>query len=151
MVSVNGFHEALFEIFKNKFPASNKFNLDSSNDADNVLMKAKIMNNLAMRFLTFAMDSPQLLSKIKAPKSKDWPGGLVYALVAKLMKKYKPDDTLTVAEHTKKLMSLRQKRKEDPETLGDVFVVLETRLHNPRESTLIQSSRQRTSSRRMER
>ena len=89
-------------------------------------MKAKVTNNLAMSFLTHAMDSPQLLLKIEASKSQDWPGGLAYVLVAKLMRKYKPDDTLAVAEQTKKLMSLKLKKNEDPETLGDAIAVLET-------------------------
>ena len=81
-------------------------------------------------------DTPQLLSKIEASKSKDWPGGLAYAFVAKLMKKYKLDDTLAVAEQTTKLMSLKLKKNEDPETLGDAIVVLEM-------GTVTQSSRAR--------
>ena len=72
------------------------------------------------------MDSPEMLSKIEALKRKDWTGVLVYALVAKLMKKYKPDNTLAVAEQTKNLMSLMLKKNKDPETLGDVIAVLET-------------------------
>ena len=34
VASVKGFHEALFENSKNKLPASNKVNLDPSNNAD---------------------------------------------------------------------------------------------------------------------
>ena len=88
LASVKGFREALFENFKNKLPASDKVDLDPSNNGDKLLMKAKVTNNLAMSFLTLAMDSPQLLSKIEASKSQDWPGGLAYVLVAKLMRKY---------------------------------------------------------------
>ena len=79
-----------------------------------------------MSFLTLVMGSPQLLSKIEASKNQDWLGGLAYVLVAKLMRKYKPDNTLAVAEQTKKLMSLKLKKNKDPETLGDAIAVLET-------------------------
>ena len=40
--SVKGFREALFENFKNKLPASEKVNLDPSNDAEKLLMKRTI-------------------------------------------------------------------------------------------------------------
>ena len=52
------------------------------------------------------------------------------------MKKYKLDDTLAVAEQTTKLMSLKLKKNEDPEMLGDAIVVLEM-------GTVTQSSRAR--------
>ena len=58
MGSVKGFWEALIENFKNKLPASDKVDLDPSNDAEKLLMKAEVTNNLAMSFLTLVMDLP---------------------------------------------------------------------------------------------
>ena len=42
LASVKGFREALFENFKNKLPASDKVDLDPSNNGDKLLMKAKV-------------------------------------------------------------------------------------------------------------
>ena len=51
LASVKGFWEALmFENFKNKLLANNKVDLDPSNNAEKLLMKAKVTNNLAMSF-----------------------------------------------------------------------------------------------------
>ena len=80
---------------------------------------------MVVSLFTLAMDSPMLLSKIASAKSASWPGGLAHVLIAKLNKKYKPNDTIASAEQTKKLMKLKLKTNQDPEELGDKIAMLE--------------------------
>ena len=126
LCAIKGILDALQANFKNKLPDSDKVTLDPNDDAEKLLIEAKVKNSLAMSYLTLAMDSPQLLAKIEASKSNDWPGGLAHVLWAKLVKKYKPKDTIAVAEQMKKLMELKLMKGQDPETLGDKIAELET-------------------------
>ena len=49
------------------------------------------------------LDSPKLLKMIEDPKSPEWPGGLACDIKKRLVKKYRPDDVMTLAEMTTKL------------------------------------------------
>jgi len=92
--------------------------------------EAKKKNDLAMSFLTLAMDSNQLLTKVEAAKTVKWPDGIACVLMEKLTNKYKPKDNLAIAEQQKKLMTLHLKKEEDPEELGDKIAALETTYGN---------------------
>jgi len=77
------------------------------------------------------MDAPRLIRKLESAKCADWPGGNAWKLVESLIKKYKPSDVIAVAEQATKLMSLKLKRTEDPEDLGDTIPALKTDYGSP--------------------
>ena len=66
-----------------------------------------MQNALEMSYLILTMESPKLLKVIQASKNADWPGGLACDLVAKLMKKYRLDNVMSLAEMTTKLSKLK--------------------------------------------
>ena len=79
-----------------------------------------------MSLLILAMNKPRLLGKVQAAKSADWLGWKAHVLVSSLIKKFKPIDTIAIAEQTMKLMVLKLRRQEDSEELGDMISELET-------------------------
>ena len=58
----------------------------------------------------------------QASMSPDWPGGLACELIAKLLKKYRPDDVTALAEMTTKLTKLKLGKNQNPEELEDDIV-----------------------------
>ena len=56
---------------------------------------------------------------IEASKSPDWPGRLTCDLVAKLNKKYRPDNVTSLADMTMTFFKLKLRKNDDPEDLED--------------------------------
>jgi len=131
LCAMKGCLEALEPSFMAQLPADDSTVLDESKEAEAKQIEAKKKNMTAMSYLTFAMSTPQLLAKIEASKSTAWPGGLAYELWAKLEKKYKPKDTLAVAEAMQKLMALKLDQSQDPESLGDEIAKIENAFRVP--------------------
>ena len=75
--TMEGTSEAPLELFKNELPTSESEQLDLSDESDEKKQEAKVTNNLAMSFLILSAETPQLMSKINAMKSKEWPNGLL--------------------------------------------------------------------------
>ncbi len=48
--------------------------------------------------------------------STEWPGGLAHVVVAGLMKKYRPQDTMTHVELRQRLNQFGMKKGQDPAT-----------------------------------
>ena len=72
-----------------------------------------------MSYLTLAIESPELLKMIQASKSVDWPDELACDLIAKLMKKYRPDNMTALVEMTMKPSKLKMGKNDDPGDLKD--------------------------------
>jgi len=124
--TLKGILEALFKKFDSKLPTNESDVLDPTDTVQKEQIKAKEMNAQAMSLLTMTMDAPRLIRKVESAKCANWPGGKAWKLVESLIKKYKPSDVIAVAEQATKLMSLKLKRTEDPEDLGDSIAALET-------------------------
>ena len=124
--TLKGILEALFKKFDSKLPTNESDVLDPTDTVQKEQIKAKEMNAQAMSLLTMTMDAPRLIRKVESAKCPNWPGGKAWKLVEGLIKKYKPSDVIAVAEQATKLMSLKLKRTEDPEDLGDSIAALET-------------------------
>ena len=129
--TLKGILEALFKKFDSKLPAKEDDVLNPSDNTEKEQIRAKEMNAQAMSLLTMTMDAPRLIRKVESAKCADWPGGKAWKLVESLIKKYKPSDVIAVAEQATKLMSLKLKRTEDPEDLGDSIAALETEYGSP--------------------
>ena len=136
LCAVKGVSEALKLGFDTNLADRYDTVLDETIPAEKAQAEAKKKNDLAMSFLTLAMDSNQLLTKVEAAKTVKWPDGIACVLVEKLTDKYKPKDNLAIAEQQKKLMTLHLSKEEDPEELGDKIVALETTYGNPLDEKL---------------
>jgi hypothetical protein len=125
---VKGVRNALDPNFKSELPATEDevFADLANNEGAQKKAIAREKNMLAFSYLTLAMGSPGLLAKLEASKNDEWPSGLACDFWAKLEKKYKPSDTIAVAEQSSKLMKLKLKKDEDPEDLGDKIAALES-------------------------
>ena len=66
-----------------------------------------------------------MLKIIQASKSPDWPGRLACDLVAKLLKKYRPDDMTALADITTKLSKLKLGKIYGPKDLEDNIAAIE--------------------------
>ena len=128
LCSVKGVRNALDPNFKSELPATEDevFADLANNEGAQKKAIAREKNMLAFSYLTLAMGSPGLLAKLEASKNDEWPSGLACDFWAKLEKKYKPSDTIAVAEQSSKLMKLKLKKDEDPEDLGDKIAALES-------------------------
>ena len=131
LCAVKGVSEALKPGFDSQMPDKYDDPLDLTIAADKLKAEAKRKNALAMSFLALAMNSNQLLAKVEAAKSAEWPDGAACVLMAKLVAKYKPNDNLALAEQQKKLMSLKLNKNQDPEELGDKIAALESAYGTP--------------------
>lgn len=129
--ALKGMLEALDSSFEAKLPKDDQTVLDDTKEDEMKKIEAKKKNTLAMSYLTLSMNTPQLMAKIEGCKSTAWPGGLAFEMWEKLENRYKPNDTLAVAEAMQKLMSLELKRTQDPESLGDEIAAIETAFRVP--------------------
>ena len=107
-------------------PAKESTVLDETDATEKKQIEAKKKNNLAFSYATLAMNTSKLLVMFGSSKSADWPSGRPDILMGKLMKKFKPTDTLAVAEQTKKLMKLKLGKDQDPDELGNEIAALES-------------------------
>ena len=55
----------------------------------------------------------------------DWPGGLAYLTVEKLMAIYKPKDNVTKVEVYTKLLQVKMKKKKDPKVLFEQVALIQ--------------------------
>ena len=104
-------------------PSSNDEELDVSTDEGKKAFKARQDNQLAVAYLfQAAADQNDLFTMLEAA-TENWPRGIAYHSMAKLCKKYEPNDMLTKVERAKKIEELKMGQNEDPEKL---FTALNT-------------------------
>ena len=114
--TTKGFVNALLSREQDLPPTENA-NLDEENETDKAKIKARARNSLAMAYLLSAFKAEADISLAYETMDDDWPGGLAYKVVEKMMEIYKPQDTVTEVEVYEKLMRVKMKKKEDPKTL----------------------------------
>ena len=96
-------------------PNSEGVALDASTQAEAI--KAKTRNSLAMAYLLSAFKAQADVSLAYETMDDDWPGGLAYKVIEKLLEIYKPSDNVTEVELYDKLLGVKMKKKEDPKGL----------------------------------
>ena len=127
LLAVKKVQACVDENFHRQLPRNESTVLDETNPTEKKQIEAKEKMSLCMSYLTLAMDDNKLTKMIESSKSNDWPSGRPDILMAKLRKKYKPSDSVAVAEQTKALFELKLRNNQDPEELGDSIAALETR------------------------
>ena len=106
-----GFIQALLGM-ESDMPATEAAALDPMTDAD--AFKVRAQNSLAMAYLLSAFKVQADISLAYETMEDGWTGGLAHKVVEKLLKIYKPSNTITEVELYYKLLEVKMKKKEDP-------------------------------------
>jgi hypothetical protein len=106
-------------LFRNtsQLPESDSTSLDGSITEQALLKIAKTKNATAMTHLTMAFTSEMIMGLVYKSMTAEWPEGVAYLVVELMMKKYKPQDTITHVELRQKLIKVSMKKGQDPSTI----------------------------------
>ena len=126
ILSVKKVQACVSKDFHLQLPASESTVLDEADATEKKQIVAREKMQLCMSYLTLAMDSNVVTKMVEKSKSTEWPSGRPDLLMAKLDKKYKPSDSVAVAEQSKALFDLKLHNNQDPDELGDKIAELET-------------------------
>ena len=89
--------------------------LDLSSDDGKKMASALKRNAVAVVNLTMAFTSEGTIALVyEAMNDPEWPSGLAHVIVAALMDKYQPQDTVTRVELRKMLNKVSMKKTENP-------------------------------------
>ena len=119
-------------LFRNTslLPESDSTSLDDSNPEQALLKIAKNKNAAAMAYLTMTFTSEMMMGLVYKSMTVDWPEGIAYLVVESLMKKYKPQDTIT-RELRQKLNKVSMKKGQDPSVIFDQIGSIEYQYNTP--------------------
>ena len=112
VAAIKGFAEALEPGFKLKLPAKENGVLTSSAN-NKEKQKFKMMNLVAVHFLTLSFEEEEHLDFIEDARTNNWPSGLACKIWKNLEKEFRPSNVLAEAELTKKMMGLTIVKEED--------------------------------------
>ena len=110
---------------------SDSTSLDDSNPEQALLKIAKNKNAAAMAYLTMAFTSEMMMGLVYKSMTVDWPEGIAYLVVESLMKKCKPQDTITRVELRQKLNKVSMKKGQDPSTIFEQICSIENQYNAP--------------------
>ena len=112
-------------------PERDDTSLDNTNP-EQVLQKiAKYKNDSAMTNLTMAFTSEKTMGFIYKSMTVEWPGGTAFKVVEALMKKYKPQDTITRLELHQKLNKVSMKKGQDPSAIFEQLSSIKNQYNAP--------------------
>ena len=123
--TVYKFDQALKVGGERDLPASESVTIDTSTDVGKRQEAAKKRNAVAMANLTMAFTTEATMGLVYKAMSNDWPGGLAHEVTAALLKKYKPEDTISRVELRQKMSEVRMKKNDDPATLFEQLSAIE--------------------------
>ena len=114
-------------LFRNtsQLPESDSTSLDDSIAEQALLKIAKTKNATAMAHLTMAFTSESTMGIVYKSMTVEWPEGIAYLVVESMMKKYKPQDTITRVELRQKLNKVSMKKGQDPSTIFEQICSIE--------------------------
>jgi len=124
---VAGFIKALETTPENDLPG-NQIEADAltGNDDDTKKKLAAVKrNDAAMANLTLAFTSDELIALILTSQTSDWPEGLASEVVKELIKKYKPDDIMSLVDEKVALNKIRMSSNEEPKQLFERIKAVE--------------------------
>ena len=124
--AVYKFEEAL-QIGGEEMPDDYKEKLDEQVPEEKAMMQAKSRNATAMANLTMAFQSEATMGLVYKAMDKKWPGGLAHKVVAAMLKKFQPNDTVTRVEMRQMLNEVSMKKDDDPSTIFEQLSSIENR------------------------
>ena len=86
------------ENFETKLQATKDATLDESDATQKAQKKAVVQNSLGMNIMTLAMETEELMAKVSATYTDDFPSGLLCQLWKLLQEEYERDDIIAEAE-----------------------------------------------------
>ena len=129
--TVNKFSEAIGITAEDDLPASEQAVIDESTPEGKKQVAAKRRNGVAIAHLSMAFSSEGTIGLVYKAMSVEWPGGLAHLVVAALMKKYRPQDTITRVELRQRLNRVSMKKGQDPATLFEQLSSIENQYTAP--------------------
>ena len=83
-----------------------------------------------MAYLLSAFKNQADISLAYETMTDEWPGGLAYKVVEKLMEIYKPEDNISEVEVYEKLMEVKMNKKDDPKVLFEQIAAIQNWYNN---------------------
>ena len=127
VMNLKGCVAAIDKNFETKLPDREDTVLDLSDDDDKKKQKALEQNAYALNIMTLAMESEELMAKIPASATEEFPSGRMWKLWESLEEEYEPSDVVGQAELLKELMQLQLGRDEDPKNLIEKMAAIQAR------------------------
>ena len=127
VLSIKGCTPALAKNFKSQLPDREDATLCELNDDDKKKKKALVQNMLGMNIMTLAMETEELMAKVSASATDEYPSGLLCKLWEALENEYEPSDMIASAELLGTLMKLKLNKSEDPKKLGEKISAIQAR------------------------
>jgi hypothetical protein len=123
---VEGFSDALLTEGHPDMPTDHKTVIpDDGQGQGNKEARAKKENAKAVAYYTLELKSARLRALINKAKTEEWPGGEAWKYNASLVKKYRPDGIIAVAEARRRLNKVSMKKYDDPAILFEQLVEIE--------------------------
>jgi len=101
--------------------------LTGSSEETKKKLAAVDRNDDAMANLTLAFTTDELISMILASQTAEWPEGLACNVIKELIKKYKPDDVMSLVDEKVALNKIRMSSSDEPSVLFDQITAVEVR------------------------
>jgi hypothetical protein len=112
-------------------PSNEAAEIDETTDEGKKQEAAIKRNSLAMANLSMAFTTDGTMQLIFKAMSNEWPEGKASDVVKYMLKKYKPQDTITRVELRQKLNKITMKRNADPATLFEQISSIENQYNAP--------------------
>ena len=108
-------------------PARENDPIDDTTDEGKKEAAAKKRNAVAVANFTMAFTSEGTMGLIYKATTTDWPSGLSHLIVRALMRKYRPQDTISRVELRQMLNSITMKKDADPATMFEQIASVENK------------------------
>ena len=125
--TVYKFIEALAPVDEANLPNTEGDVLDEAIPADMLKIAARKRNAVAMANFAMSFTDETTLGMIFKAISTDWPTGKSSVVVALLLKKFKPEDTMTRVELRQELNKITMKKGDEPAALFEQISSVENR------------------------
>ena len=125
--TVYKFIEAVKPVDEANLPSNEGEVLDETIPADILKIAARKRNAVAMANFAMSFTDETAMGMIYKAISPEWPTGRSSVVVALLLKKYKPEDTMTRVELRQELNKISMKKGEEPAALFEQISAVENR------------------------
>jgi len=125
------FSEALIVGGEAYLPGGEGTTIDETTEDGKKQALAKKRNAIAVANLSMAFTTEGTMGIIYKSMTSEWPSGLAHLVVASLMKKYRPQDTITRVELRQMLNRVSMKKNQDPATLFEQLSSIENQYNAP--------------------
>ena len=127
----HGFSSAIGTVKNNDLPDREDEALKDSTAVGQKKIVARRKNMIAMANLTLAMTTKGTMTLIYESYSTEWPSGEAHKVVAALMKRYMPHDTMTKVELRTKLSQVSMTKKQNPSTIFEQIASIKNKYMSP--------------------